>query len=264
MRALFFTLGILTANPDPYAIYHAALKQLAALAQPPFIDEISRWTVTVNGAEEPPTPNRRGLFRSSDRSECVFYEPYHPTDRVTIGASYFAPDVWLVRGEKTAAAANANFAPDLGDLKTIAAVRAVAPPAYDISLAGVSRAADGHAIYHLTLKPRFDPVKHNLRELWIDAATYNLLRARVLGSYQVKGHPEEPSMAVEDFGAVGPYWLVTHVQWEYDVPFGARVVVDVAALRMSFPDAIPDWYFDERAFARHRNDVAPFGALSGG
>lgn len=66
-------------------------------------------------------------------------------------------------------------------LKTIALVTSAAR-VYRISLVGIVSGARGSA-YHLSLRPLEDPLKYRLRDLWIDAATYEVERARIGGNF---------------------------------------------------------------------------------
>jgi hypothetical protein len=53
---------------------------------------------------------------------------------------------------------------------------------YDVRL--IERTSlDGADAYHLGLEPLVNPARDRLRELWIDASTYGVLQARVLGNF---------------------------------------------------------------------------------
>ncbi len=233
------------------------MRALATLDQPAFIDDTERRITTTTAAgsgDVLATDERteRALFDSSQRRECVFAEP---GDReVVIGPSYFAPDTWLMARQQQPAPqpSAANMLPDLSDLKVIADVVAVGSPSYEIRVAG----RDG-AIVHLVLSPRSDPVKHNLRELWVDTATNRILRAIVQGTYRpMPADIVEKSYALEDFGQVGPYWLVIHRKWTYAPPFsGVLLRFEATVQTMRFPETLPAWIFDERAFRAHAGDL---------
>lgn len=249
-------------SPAPVDVYRTALKRLAELPQPAYIDTTQHWRVMAESPQgrQPYAFDERVLFDSAARRECVLFVPYSPNSRVIIGQSYFAPDMWLIRkpAERQGQATHPDFAPDLSDLKTIAAVVSVAKPSYDIELAGVDPITNGGGrAYHLVLRPRSDPWRHNLRDLWVNAANFNIMRAVLVGDY--RPDPQsllEQTTVAEDFGAVGPYWVVTHHTWTYrDAPSGVSYQYDATATTMSFPAAIPGWYFDEREFNQHRSDV---------
>jgi hypothetical protein len=186
--------------------------------------------------------------------------PYSDKSEVVFSQSFFAPDMWLVHhsSQTTQSTVPAQgFAPDLSDLKTIASVVSIPKPSYDITLAGVDKLPDGGIAYHLRLKPLRDPRKHNLRELWVNGADFDILRAVVDGEYAPDPSARiVPSTVTEDFGQVGPYWVVVHRTWTYvDMLDHIDLRFDATEKRMAFPREIPAWYFDETQFAAHRSQV---------
>lgn len=276
--ALLFAAATAPPAPTPVDIYRSALKRLASLPQPAYIDTVQRWKVlaqTPQGAQ-PSSFDERVLFDSTTRRECVLVMPYTPDSQVIIGPSYFAPDMWLVQRrlqslvQSRAPAATPqpvsktqpNFAPDLSDLRTIASVVSVAKPSYAISVAGIDKLTNGGGTaYHLQLKPVNDPWKHNLRDLWVNTANDNIMRAVIVGDYRMlPGQLLEQTTVAEDFGPVGPYWMVVHHTWSYrDAPNSITHHYDATAQNMSFPSQIPAWYFDEAQFNKHRAQVNTTG-----
>ncbi|HEV2260868.1 MAG TPA: hypothetical protein VGR69_01070 [Candidatus Rubrimentiphilum sp.] len=249
-------------SPDPYQIYKRAMQQLATLQQPGYIVVLEHWiTVTSwrSGASETDQWDERRVFDSTNRRECVLPEPFKPAQIVPeIGESYFAPDIWLIsHRQATIPAGSSNMTPDLSDLKTIASVVSLAQPSYDIRLVGVDPLTQGGTAYHLSLRPRSDPVKHNLRELWIDTSTHNIMRAIIEGGYRpTYSDIVEDTFVSEDFGRVGPYWLVIHRIWTYDDPFSpVKFHYDATSQTMKFPDSLPAWFFNANQFRRHVTDV---------
>ncbi len=267
MLVLAVLLGALASaqpanTPDPAGIYRAALKRLAALPQPAYIDSTMHWKGMADTpqGQQPFAFDERVLFDSAARRECVLFLPYAPEGRFIIGPSYFAPDMWLLHKppERQAQAQHPDFSPDLSDLRTIAAVVSIAKPSYQITLAGVDPISNGGGTaYHLALKPLGDVRKHNLRELWVNSANFEIMRAVLVGDYRPdNGQLLEQTTVTEDFGPVGPYWVVIHHTWTYrDAPNGVTFTYDATAQNMSFPSAIPAWYFDEAQFKQHRSEV---------
>jgi len=143
------------------------------------------------------------------------------------------------------------------DLKSIANVISVAKPSYDSRLIGIDSLTRGGAAFHLSLHPRLDPRKHNLRELWINTANYNIMRAIIEGDYRpTYGDMLRGTFVMEDFGQVGPYWLVIHHVWSYGDPFsGQTIQFTSTSMAMQFPALLPGWFFDKKIVAEHRNDV---------
>lgn len=79
-------------------------------------------------------------------------------------------------------------------LPVIATVNAV-DRAYDVTLVG-TEPLGGFYAYHLRLRPRHDPAKYRLRDLWVDVYTYAVLRLTIQGNFT-----ESPMDAVP--------WVVT-------------------------------------------------------
>jgi hypothetical protein len=66
-------------------------------------------------------------------------------------------------------------------LPLIATVNAV-DRAYDVTLVG-TEPLGGFYAYHLRLRPRHEPAKYRLRELWVDAYTYDVLKLTIQGNF---------------------------------------------------------------------------------
>lgn len=258
--------------PAPDDIYRSALRRLATLPQPPYIDTTEHRIVIVETTHGnvPAAWDERVLYDSTARRECVLMLPYSDTSKVLVSQSFFAPDMWLVHRPiastvtqisptqtSTSAPVHSDFTPDLSDLKTIASVVSVAKPSYDIRVASVDKLSNGGTAYHLTLAPKVNPTLHNLRELWVNASNFDIMRAVVDGKYAPEpGAPVEPTTVTEDFGQVGPYWVVIHRGWTYRALITQTVVhFDSTESKMSFPHQIPAWYFDQAQFDAHRGEV---------
>ena len=251
-----------TPTPNPYQIYREALAHLYTLPQPDYIVDTQHWlssTLYDGGATNENVWDQRTVFDSRNHLECNLRVPYSPSEAPGIGESYFPPDVWLInRRTPTAQAAdNPNMAPDLSDLKTIASVISVAKPSYDIRLVGIDNLTRNGLAYHLLLRPLSDPVKHNLRELWIKTNSYDIVRAVIEGSYRPNYNLIlQDTLVFEDFGQIGPYWLVTHKVWSYPYAFSHNTFrYEVTSTAMQFPATLPDWFFDSATFMRHSREV---------
>ena len=236
------------------------MRRLATLEQPKYIVSTEHWVtlVSYNGSSDTSEWDERRVFNSETRRECVLSVPYKPNPP-QIGESYFAPDSWLISHYNGPALSRVaqSLQPDLSDLRTIASVTAVANPSYDIRFLGIDSLTRGGSAYHLSLRPRLNPTTHNLRDLWINTQTDDILRAVIEGLYR----PDYNSVATdtfvtEDFGHVGKYWLMIHHVWTYQAPFSpARYQYDATGVTMEFPESLPDWFFDSKLFAQHLGDV---------
>lgn len=265
MLAALASLVLATAAPAPTAppnvtfIYLTAIQHLATLDQPAFIDDQEHWTTTYFGPEGASTSEhfQRTLFDSASRRECILSLPFNAGAPVTIGPSYFAPDLWLIHKRMPVQSNPRTIVPDLSDLREIGTVSVVAKPSYEITLVGIDPLSDGGAAYHLGLRPLSDPARHNLRALWINSTTGDINRAAIVGEYSPNNRDTlQPTTVLEDFGRVAGYWLMIHHVWAYRPAFSSfSYQYDVTSVTMSFPSQIPAWYFDREAFSQHREQV---------
>lgn len=243
-------------SPNPYVIYRQALQRLGTLPQPRYIVETQRQLISTirNGELRDQTDHTaRYVYDSNTRRECGFFLPLSRTDQPFIGESHFPPDLWLLHPNgKPAPTSAGNVTPDVSDIKTIATALAIGRPSYNIRFVGIDT-INGAKTYHLALKPLVDPHRHNLRELWIDASNYNIVRAVIEGEYRLRDDDVlADTLVTEDFGDVGGYWLVVHKLWSYYRPFSAITYrFDFASLSMQFPPSVPVWLFDRKAFMAH-------------
>jgi hypothetical protein len=104
----------------------------------------------------------------------------------------------------------------------------------------------------LQLRPRSDPQKHNLRDLWIDVATHDLWKAHFVGTYTPgPGAPSSPTDVNVSFRNVLGYWVVTHAVWTYeDAPI--QFVFDVTNDEIGVPSTLPNWLFDAAEYRKHQ------------
>ena len=252
---------------SPAHIYRLAMANLAKLEQPRYIVQTDSWKETRTRGNDilgSRTWYERRVWDSENRRECVLGVPFDPNSPGFVNETYpgFAPDSWLLRrGDHRPTEQKGpapNFEPDLSDVKVIAVESVEAKPFYHIVLVAVDTTSKGGTAYHLKLQPLENPEKHNLRELWINTVTYNIMTAVIEGSY----HPAPGTFArhtfvQEDFGSVGRYWLMLHSVWTYPwqglTASVSQYEVDVVS--MQFPDELPDWLFSETGFTKHIKDI---------
>ena len=80
------------------------------------------------------------------------------------------------RDERTA-----HVPPEAENLRTIATVTSI-DRTYDVSLAG-TETIGGLYTYHLVLKPTIRPDRYRIRDLWVDAYTYQPVQMRTQGNF---------------------------------------------------------------------------------
>lgn len=142
--------------------------------------------------------------------------------------------------------------PDVEGLKTIATVVAIAKLPYEVDAAGMDDVG-GNQVYHLVLRPREDPLKHNLRDLWIDARTYDLRKAHFVGTYAPMANaPVSPTDVTVYFRNVLDCWVVSRAVWTYDNP-PIAYQFDVQNDEIALVAQLPDWLFDAAEYRRHED-----------
>ncbi|MGI8737780.1 MAG: hypothetical protein ACR2KS_10985 [Candidatus Eremiobacter antarcticus] len=124
---------------------------------------------------------------------------------------------------------------------------------YVVSLAGLEN-LQGHPLYHLTLRAVRDESKHPWKDLWVDMLTFQVWKAHADAAGSV-GPLVGRAVADVDFAPVGPFWLVKRVIADGNGRFGFLSDSGHYEYYFSdfgFPTSVPDWYFDEKAFQKHR------------
>lgn len=135
------------------------------------------------------------------------------------------------------------------ELKTIASVRATAPPAYDVVF--IQREKN---VWHLRLRPEHDPARYRLRELWADATTYELQKAVVADKLYVQGGPVYDQLDTLTWAVVNGRPLITHIHTRADFdndtpPDGVDIDYDFSEI--AFPSTLPDWFFEPPLYGAH-------------
>lgn len=206
---------------------------------------------------------RRVAFRGSDEMMNDAQLPAGPDlPQARIYRAFVGPLAYTVHEAIATPAPSATAAAvSPGDLEstlhTIASVSAHGH-IYDVRDVGIET-INGHRTYHLELRPRRDPERYPLRDLWLDTTTYDVWRAgyREPPDFQLVGG--EADLTV-NFKTVGRYRIADSWAAVYhgpDLPHPVyRIVVVV---NMSFPESLPGWIFDraeyERRFRAHDPDV---------
>ena len=247
----------LTAND----VFKRAVARLSSYPDPLYVVETNIWqtrtTLRETGEVKLTKEARRFAFRTSDSME---YASSPPADKrlppAFVAHTFVGPTAWSLHAARrvgTFSEPSSRMAPDVDALKTIVTVTAVAPPVYRSELLP-SEMLNGHRVYHLRLTPDRDPAKHNIHELWVDAETFDLRKAAFSGTYQpTTNAPAAPSDVVATFTGVGPYWLVIDQAWTYaPVSGSAAFRFETQTTRFAFPQALPDWIFDQGAYDKHQ------------
>ena len=134
----------------------------------------------------------------------------------------------------------------------IANVVAYPKPVYAIETGPLETLA-GHPVYHLRLRALSDARKHNLRDLWVDAGTFDVWKAHFTSTYAPDQLLAESATDVTVwFTPVGAYWVASRVVWNWDnFQNGFEDDYDVSTERIAFPADLPGWLFDQRTYDQH-------------
>ncbi len=147
-------------------------------------DHATRVTVLVSEGPAPP-----------------FVQPEKPRLLPTETFGFVPPEAAAAAPQPAAAATN---------LPVIAAVHATVRYPYNVNFVGIETVVD-RAAYHLQMDPRQSSDAYPLREIWIDAATYDVLQV-VAQQFERLGPIAIPYLINARYAQQGPYWLIAHVE----------------------------------------------------
>lgn len=109
-------------------------------------------------------------------------------------------------------------------------------------------------LFHLWLTPMRDEERNRLRELWADRQTFELQKVVATDRLYVLGGPSFPMTDTITMGQVAGHPVVTDIHGRTnfdDEAFGAHYEVDYHFRDVSFPQALPDWYFEPPTYGEH-------------
>jgi hypothetical protein len=239
-----------TPSPSPNQIFVRAFQRLESYPTPSYVISIESWH--VRSAAKEYVYRWRYATRTSDGMMNSTRYPVQgnklpPNAFVTPGI--LGPFSFMLRPALQAAHQPQPAAvAEVPDMKIIATVVTYRPD-YAIDLRGIE-SIDGHPTYHLRLRPYGDPLKHNLRDLWVDEQTFDLWRAHYVGQC---GPCNGPNDITVTFQPAAGAWIVT------DEAFVSRCSssrtdacrFDLAMDDVAFISGMPDWLFDLPAYREH-------------
>jgi hypothetical protein len=181
LLALLATTGAVTpAAPslDGSALYQRAMAAMHDIQQPPFLQY--RYDLTLEHKSKEKRQAYQVLERTSDhRARFVaLNSDGSPRQDISVGATLLPPGAFL---EAIASDVNPEGEPGAAS-PAPATIARVFASAYDVTLVGREAAIGCPNAYRLALSPKtgFDPHKHLLRELWLNADSYAICSATVL------------------------------------------------------------------------------------
>ncbi len=144
-------------------------------------------------------------------------------------------------------------APGASELPTIGSIRVQTENDY---IAKIVEADDRQ--YDVELTPRREPDRNRLREMWVDRKTFRVLRFSAADKlFYVHTNVIVPLLLDVRMGLIDGVPVVTsiHAEPNGDDPISiGKVITNFKYTNITFPSALPDWYFDPHDYRAHTAD----------
>lgn len=239
--------------PPPYITYTLVRKQTLDDGYPDLVNSYTYhiWCRTTDRAAL-----GRRVYHGSARGTLEFLRPSfnEPWDPGPPTADLFEP------APAHPHTSPRDFVPTpepTGNLPTIASVTVLGEFDYRV----IRVANEGDEI-HVSLQARRDPDRNRLRELYVDAKTLELKEVVATDKLydEDSGHHVYPMLFTVTLGWMHAMPIVTHIHgtptYQADADYlGRDATVDYDFTDITFPDSLPDWYFDPRSYAQHTADA---------
>jgi hypothetical protein len=240
--------------PPAYEIYTMTRTQSTNYGYPDYAGSYTTkyWVRNIDRASL-----TRRINRDGDEGDLVFQRPAlnEATDPGPPTADLFAAAPTRQHSDPTSYVPTPE--PSGESMKTIATVVAYGEPDYDVTKMTVEG-----GLLHLVLKPRRDPERNVLREIWADKHTYEL--RKVIAHDRLFGTDQGtfPVTFTYTLGYLHAVLVVTHLHGiveprvessgEQTVYGGDGATVDFDFTGISFPSTLPEWYFNPREYAQNQ------------
>jgi hypothetical protein len=253
-----------SSAPTPLEIFEHAFDRLESYPLPPYAAWVDTWSVKQSetgfaGATNSYIVQTRYAVRTSDGAEnwTAFPTAGPLLSRGRVGEQFLGPFAFALLPDRPPASDGQSLQPDIPvtddaattPLKVIARVVAHGKPDYAVTSPEIET-IDGHRTYHLRLRALNNPRKHNLRDVWVDVDSFDLWKAHFSSRYAPDPlAPQSPTDVTVWFKPVASYWVVSRAVWSWDFYQGSlHFDYDASTDRITFPKALPDWLFDQRAY----------------
>jgi hypothetical protein len=254
----------------PNQIFSRTFERFGSYPVSQYVVWIDAWSVSVQFQFAGPwghmTHSERRAENLATNAENVSTVPLHPDvppllPHGEVWPIFQGPFAWSLRqaSVRPPRPNTPSTTLDTAGLKVIATVLAVAKPDYAITLAGIERIGDRSA-YHLQLRPNFNPATHQLRDVWADVETFDLLKVHLVGKYGGYG---KSSQGISDsdetisFAPVRQYWIADGMTFTYTDSSDRNFVFATKTTKIVFPETLPDWLFNANAYVQQRKAGAP-------
>lgn len=239
--------------PPPYEIYTMIRRQNTNYGYPDYANSYTTryWVRNLDRAAL-----TRNLYRDDTEGDLVFQRPAlnEATDPGPPTADLFAQAPSVQHGNSVTYVPTPE--PTGPSLKTIATIVVYGEPDYIVTKFTV----EGDLL-HLVLKPRRDPERNVLREIWADKKSYEL--RKVIAHDRLFGTDQGtfPVLFTYTLGYLDGVLVVTHLHGVVEpridrggetIYGGDGATVDYDFKDISFPASLPAWYFNPRDYAQNR------------
>ncbi len=243
--------------PPPYEVYTMVRTQMTNYGYPDYANSYTTkyWVRNVDRAAL-----TRKLFRDDYEGDLTFQRPElnEATDPGPPTVDVFAPAP--IRQHPNPLSYVPTPEPSAAPLKTITSVVSFGESEYYVPKMTV----EGNLL-DLVLKPRRDAERNVLREIWVDKHNYELRKIvahdRLFtddqGTFPVTftytlGYLQGVLVITKLHGIVEPRIEADGTQTVYG---GDGRTVDFSFEDISFPSALPSWYFDPRQYAQNKEQA---------
>lgn len=240
--------------PPTYEVYTMVRSQMTNYGYP---DPLGSYTTKYWVRNTDRAALTRRIFRDDYEGDLVFQRPElnEATDPGPPTADVFAPAP--LRQHPNPLSYVPTPEPSAEAARTIASVVAIGESDYNVPQMQVEG-----SLLHLVLKPRRDPERNVLREIWVDKHTYELRKIiahdrlftddqgvfPVTFTYTL-GYLQGVLVITKLHGIVEPRVERDGQQTVYD---GDGRTVDFDFEDISFPNSLPGWYFDPHQYAQNK------------
>lgn len=202
--ALF--LGLVSPTPQSaYDMYYRSLAAMKSISVPPYVT----YSETENFTHK--TKIKRFVLRVTERTSDhkARYVGTNPdgsqTSDVAIRVAFLPPDAFLQYVQPIIADKNAfTIGVDDAAIRTIARVHSASN--YEVTLRGQESVDWCPSAYHLALAPKSDPLRYNIRDLWIDQKSYQICQADVVRMVSIGSRiPATMRIKVRQDGYISEY-----------------------------------------------------------
>ena len=247
-------LGLIRAQyrshrpPPPYVAYTFIRKQNATNGYPDFANSYIKHVWVRNGDR---AALSRLVFRDDARGPLTFDRPAfnEARDPGPPTADVFEAAPSRPHPVEEAATPEPHYTP----IPIIGGIRTLVE--FDYTVTSVTTEGD---VLHLLVTPIRDIDRNRIREIYADKKTYELRKLVATDKLFVSGDRTYTVTFTMTMGVMQGFPVVTDIHGVVGDGYNDDgQQVDMMFRDITFPTALPDWYFNARTYASHQNDGPP-------